>query len=66
MKESNIEGLASHDGPESCVGFREGVGEASTGERAGRDNEPRNQMGAALLERTPSRSTRLTDRVGAA
>ena len=26
------EGLASHIGPESCVGVREGVGEALTGE----------------------------------
>jgi hypothetical protein len=44
MKESNIEDLASHDGPESCVGSREGVGEALTGERAGRDIEPRNYI----------------------
>jgi len=35
MKESNIEDLASHDGPESCAGSREGVSEALTGERAG-------------------------------
>ena len=30
------EGLASHTGPEPCVGPREGTGEASAGERAGR------------------------------
>jgi len=36
MKESNIEGLANHDGPESCVVAREGKGEALTGESAGR------------------------------
>ena len=36
MKESYVEGLASHDGPESCVGIREGVGEALTGVQAGR------------------------------
>ena len=30
-KESDIEGLATHDGPESCVGAREGAGEALTG-----------------------------------
>jgi hypothetical protein len=31
-----VEGLASHNGPESCVGIREGSGEALTGEYAGR------------------------------
>lgn len=35
MKESYGEGLAIHAGPESCVGTREGAGEALTGERAG-------------------------------
>jgi len=30
------EGLASHTGPEPCVGPREGSGEASAGDRAGR------------------------------
>lgn len=30
-----IEGLASHDGPESCAGAREGAGEAWTGVHAG-------------------------------
>lgn len=35
MKESNVEGVANHDGPESCAGSREGVGEALTGGRAG-------------------------------
>src|SRR5665213_530468 len=42
MKESDIEGVASHDGPESCVGVREDVGEALTGVHAGRAIEPRN------------------------
>src|SRR4051794_32723801 len=32
---SYIEGLAIHDGPESCVGDRKVGGEALTGERAG-------------------------------
>jgi hypothetical protein len=31
MKESYGEGLASHTGPESCVGVRKGSGEALTG-----------------------------------
>ena len=36
MKESYVEGRASHDGPESCVRAREGTGEALTGVRVGR------------------------------
>jgi len=36
MKESYVEGLAAHSGPESCVGVRKGGGEALTGVRAGR------------------------------
>ena len=43
MRELYIEGVATHDDPESCVGVREGVGEALTGARAGRAIEPRNQ-----------------------
>ena len=43
MKESHIEGVAIHDGPESCVVVCEGEGEALTGERAGWAIEPRNQ-----------------------
>lgn len=35
MKETYIEGPASHDGPESCVGPRKGAGEALTGVHAG-------------------------------
>ena len=31
MEESDIEGLATHGGPESCVGVRKGGGEALTG-----------------------------------
>jgi len=31
MKESYIEGVATHDDPESCVHSREGMGEALTG-----------------------------------
>ncbi len=36
MKESYVEGLATHDGPESCALSRKGRGEALTGVRAGR------------------------------
>ena len=43
MRELYIEGVATHDGPESCVGVREDVGEALTGVRAGQAIEPRNQ-----------------------
>jgi hypothetical protein len=42
MEESYIEGLATHDDPESCVGVRKGEGEALTGARAGQAIEPRN------------------------
>ena len=35
MQVSYSEGLANHTGPESCVGIREDVGEALTGERIG-------------------------------
>jgi hypothetical protein len=35
MKEPHIEGVATHDDPESCVGDREVDGEALTGAHAG-------------------------------
>ncbi len=35
MKVPDEKGVATHLGPESCVGAREGDGEALTGERAG-------------------------------
>ncbi len=43
MRESDTEGVATRSGPESCVGVREGAGEALTGARAGWAIEPRNQ-----------------------
>ncbi len=36
MKDSYVEGVANHSGPESCGGARKGVAEALTGECAGR------------------------------
>ena len=36
MKEPYSEGIAHHTGPESCVGYPRGSGEALTGVRAGR------------------------------
>ena len=41
MRELYVEGVAIHDGPESCAVVREGGGEALTGVRAGRAIEPR-------------------------
>jgi hypothetical protein len=35
MRTLYVEGLATHDGPESCVGVRKGAGEALTGVRVG-------------------------------
>jgi hypothetical protein len=52
MEELYVEGLATHDGPESCAGIREGVGEAWTGVRTGRVIEPRNSRFGV-----PTRST---------
>jgi len=43
MKEPYIEGVATHDDPESCVVVRKGDDEALTGARAGWAIEPRNQ-----------------------
>ena len=42
MEESDIEGVATHGGPESCAGVREGVGEVLTGVRVGGAIELRN------------------------
>ena len=42
MRESYIEGVASHDGPELCVGVPRGRSEALAGVRAGQAIEPRN------------------------
>ena len=44
MKESHVEGLATHGGPESCGVSRKGRAEALTGVRAGRAIEPRKKL----------------------
>ncbi len=44
MKELYEKGVATHPGPEPCVGLREEVGEASVGVRAGQDIEPRKNL----------------------
>jgi hypothetical protein len=48
MKEPYIEGVATHGGPEPCVGVRKGAGEASVGVHVGRAIEPRNEHVGAL------------------
>lgn len=51
MKESYVEGLATHNGPESCAAVRKGGGEALTGVRAGRvfSRERPNLRGADVV-----------------
>jgi len=44
MKELYIEGLATHDAPESCAVVRKGGGEALTGADVGRAIEPRKNL----------------------
>jgi hypothetical protein len=53
VKVQDVEGVATHDGPESCVGGSNHAGEALTGERAGRAIEPRN--GSHFRVPTPSK-----------
>ena len=43
MEELYVEGVATRDDSEPCVGVREGTGEASGWARTGRAIEPRNQ-----------------------
>src|SRR5664280_1373329 len=47
-----VEGLATHDDPESCVDVPRGRGEALAGARVGRAIEPRNHLvrGADVVE----------------
>jgi hypothetical protein len=55
MEELYAEGLASHGGPESCAGVREGAGEALTGVHAGEAIEPRNVCSPGCRRRAPER-----------
>lgn len=52
MRESHVEGLAIHNGPESCAGGGDTVGEALTGVRAGQvlSRETRTLRGADPVE----------------
>jgi hypothetical protein len=54
MRTLYVEGVATHDGPESCVDVRKGGGEALTGVRAGWAIEPGNNLvrGADAVERS--------------
>ncbi len=54
MRVLHVEDLASHDGPESCGGIRKGVGEALTGESAGRvlSREKLSIRGADAVEKS--------------
>ena len=45
MRTLYIEGVAIHDGPESCIVVREDGGEALTGVHVGRAIEPRKNLG---------------------
>ena len=68
MRELYIEGVATHDGPESCVVVGKGGGEALTGVRAGWAIEPRNHLdrGADAVSRSgrPHRQQRYRELLG--
>src|ERR671925_935489 len=58
MKEPYTEGVATHDGRESCAGVREGAGEALTVVRAGLAIEPRNGVSSGCRRRHEERKAR--------
>ena len=64
MKESHIEGVATHDDPESCVITREGGGEAFDRGTCGLGIEPRNALiwGADAVIRSGRRNVLHRDR----
>lgn len=47
MEESYVDGVATHDDPESCIAAREGGGEAWDRGRCGPGIEPRNSCSRA-------------------
>jgi hypothetical protein len=55
MEELYVEGVANRDGPESCIGIREDVGEALTGVHTGWAIEPRNVSSLGCRRRSPER-----------
>jgi RNA-directed DNA polymerase len=59
MRESHVEGVATHDDPESCAGDREGGGEALTGARAGRVLSREMQLQDADADKRSGRQHRL-------
>ena len=52
------EGIANHIGPEPCAGAREGVGEASVGERIGQPLSLENTLIWVLTLSTMRKATR--------
>ena len=68
MKESNIEGLASHGGPESCASPRKRAGEAFDRGKCRQGIEPRNTLGVGcrrfLRSRKATRAVALSQVTG--
>ncbi len=52
MRVHHDEGVAIHIGPAPCAGVREGVGEASAGDRAGQATEPRKRASPGRRRRS--------------
>jgi hypothetical protein len=64
VKVHHDEGLATHIGPKPCAGNREGVGEASVGERAGQPlscESPKSRVPTALTFRKAIRLSTLRE-----
>jgi hypothetical protein len=59
MREPHVEGVATHDGPESCVVVRKGEGEALTGVHMGRvlSREIRQSRTPTLLTKAEGNTT---------